>query len=53
MTAYFIRRLWQMIPTLAGVILLIFFLFKVTFNVIFVVVVLVNGCWTTGSFRPL
>jgi peptide/nickel transport system permease protein len=27
-TAYFIRRLWQMIPTLAGVILLIFFLFN-------------------------
>jgi peptide/nickel transport system permease protein len=28
MTAYVIRRLWQMIPTLAGVILLIFFLFN-------------------------
>ncbi len=28
MTAYLVRRLWQMIPTLAGVILLIFFLFK-------------------------
>ncbi len=28
MTAYIIRRLWQMIPTLAGVILLIFFLFN-------------------------
>ncbi|TMH29630.1 MAG: ABC transporter permease [Betaproteobacteria bacterium] len=28
MTAYILRRLWQMIPTLAGVILLIFFLFK-------------------------
>ena len=28
MAAYVIRRLWQMIPTLAGVILLIFFLFK-------------------------
>jgi len=27
-TAYVIRRLWQMIPTLAGVILLIFFLFN-------------------------
>jgi len=27
MAAYIIRRLWQMIPTLAGVILLIFFLF--------------------------
>lgn len=27
MTAYFIRRLWQMIPTLLGVVLLIFFLF--------------------------
>jgi peptide/nickel transport system permease protein len=27
-TAYFVRRLWQMIPTLAGVILLIFFLFN-------------------------
>jgi peptide/nickel transport system permease protein len=28
MTAYLIRRLWQMIPTLLGVVLLIFFLFK-------------------------
>ncbi|MGE5616141.1 MAG: ABC transporter permease [Bacillota bacterium] len=28
MTAYVIRRVWQMIPTLAGVILLIFFLFN-------------------------
>jgi peptide/nickel transport system permease protein len=28
MTAYFIRRLWQLVPTLAGVILLVFFLFK-------------------------
>ncbi len=28
MLSYIIRRLWQMIPTLAGVILLIFFLFK-------------------------
>ncbi|OGA19471.1 MAG: peptide ABC transporter permease [Betaproteobacteria bacterium RIFCSPLOWO2_02_FULL_66_14] len=28
MTAYVVRRLWQMIPTLAGVILLVFFLFK-------------------------
>ena len=28
MTAYIVRRIWQMIPTLAGVILLIFFLFK-------------------------
>jgi len=28
MAAYILRRLWQMIPTLAGVILLIFFLFK-------------------------
>jgi peptide/nickel transport system permease protein len=28
MTAYFIRRLWQMVPTLAGVMLLVFFLFK-------------------------
>ena len=27
MTAYVIRRLWQMVPTIAGVILLIFFLF--------------------------
>jgi peptide/nickel transport system permease protein len=27
-TAYILRRLWQMIPTLAGVILLIFFIFK-------------------------
>ncbi|MCW7538498.1 ABC transporter permease [Aquabacterium sp. A7-Y] len=28
MTAYVLRRLWQMIPTLAGVVLLVFFLFK-------------------------
>src|SRR5438046_8655833 len=28
MTAYILRRLWQMVPTLAGVIVLIFFLFK-------------------------
>ncbi|HEX4779646.1 MAG TPA: ABC transporter permease, partial [Usitatibacter sp.] len=28
MTAYVIRRLWQMIPTILGVILLIFFLFN-------------------------
>jgi len=28
MLAYVIRRLWQMIPTLAGVVLLIFFLFN-------------------------
>ncbi|MBA2722570.1 MAG: ABC transporter permease [Methylibium sp.] len=28
MTAYLIRRLWQTIPTLAGVVLLVFFLFK-------------------------
>jgi peptide/nickel transport system permease protein len=28
MTAYVIRRMWQMIPTIAGVILLIFFLFN-------------------------
>jgi peptide/nickel transport system permease protein len=28
MTAYLIRRLWQTIPTLIGVILLVFFLFK-------------------------
>ncbi|TDM08013.1 MAG: peptide ABC transporter permease [Ideonella sp. MAG2] len=28
MAAYLIRRLWQMIPTLLGVILLVFFLFK-------------------------
>jgi peptide/nickel transport system permease protein len=28
MTAYIVRRLWQMIPTLVGVILLVFFLFK-------------------------
>src|SRR5205085_9144106 len=27
-TAYVIRRLWQMVPTIAGVILLIFFLFN-------------------------
>jgi peptide/nickel transport system permease protein len=28
MAAYILRRLWQMVPTLAGVILLVFFLFK-------------------------
>ncbi|KQV97576.1 ABC transporter permease [Rhizobacter sp. Root1221] len=28
MTAYLLRRLWQMIPTLIGVVLLVFFLFK-------------------------
>ena len=28
MSAYILRRLWQMVPTLAGVILLIFFLFN-------------------------
>ncbi len=28
MTAYLVRRLWQMIPTLAGVVLLVFVLFK-------------------------
>jgi peptide/nickel transport system permease protein len=28
MAAYLIRRLWQMIPTLIGVVLLVFFLFK-------------------------
>src|SRR5215831_21335675 len=28
MTAYVIRRIWQMIPTIFGVILLIFFLFN-------------------------
>ena len=28
MTAYVIRRLWQMIPTLLGVVLLVFFLFN-------------------------
>ncbi len=28
MAAYLIRRIWQMVPTLAGVILLVFFLFK-------------------------
>ncbi|WP_295642797.1 ABC transporter permease [uncultured Methylibium sp.] len=28
MAAYLTRRLWQMIPTLAGVVLLVFFLFK-------------------------
>src|SRR5260221_12697 len=32
MTAYVIRRLWQMIPTIAGVILLIFFLFQWLFR---------------------
>jgi peptide/nickel transport system permease protein len=29
MTAYIVRRLWQIVPTMAGVILLIFFLFNV------------------------
>jgi len=28
MTAYLIRRLWQMVPTLIGVVLLVFVLFK-------------------------
>ncbi|HEY8241833.1 MAG TPA: ABC transporter permease, partial [Casimicrobiaceae bacterium] len=28
MTAYIIRRLWQMVPTLLGVVLLVFFLFN-------------------------
>jgi peptide/nickel transport system permease protein len=28
MAAYLIRRLWQMVPTLVGVVLLVFFLFK-------------------------
>ena len=28
MLSYILRRLWQMIPTLLGVILLVFFLFK-------------------------
>lgn len=28
MPAYLLRRLWQMIPTLAGVVLLVFVLFK-------------------------
>ena len=28
MATYLIRRLWQMIPTLIGVVLLVFFLFK-------------------------
>ena len=28
MAAYLIRRLWQMVPTLIGVLLLVFFLFK-------------------------
>ena len=28
MAAYLIRRLWQMIPTLVGVVLLVFLLFK-------------------------
>ena len=28
MTAYVARRLWQMLPTMAGVILLVFFLFN-------------------------
>jgi peptide/nickel transport system permease protein len=28
MTAFFLRRLWQMVPTMAGVVLLVFFLFN-------------------------
>ena len=28
MTAYIVRRLWQMVPTMLGVILLVFFLFN-------------------------
>ncbi|HEY9105528.1 MAG TPA: ABC transporter permease [Roseateles sp.] len=32
MAAYLIRRLWQMIPTLLGVVLLVFFLFKYVGN---------------------
>ena len=28
MTAYLVRRLWQMVPTLVGVVLLVFVLFK-------------------------
>ena len=28
MAAYLIRRLWQMVPTLFGVVLLVFLLFK-------------------------
>ena len=28
MAAYLIRRLWQMVPTLVGVVLLVFLLFK-------------------------
>ena len=28
LAAYILRRLWQMVPTLAGVILFVFFLFK-------------------------
>jgi peptide/nickel transport system permease protein len=28
MTAYLVRRLWQMVPTIVGVVLLVFFLFK-------------------------
>ena len=28
MAAYLLRRLWQMVPTLLGVVLLVFFLFK-------------------------
>ncbi len=28
MFAYVLRRLWQMIPTLTGVVLLVFFLFR-------------------------
>src|SRR5689334_2291079 len=28
MTAYILRRVWQMLPTMAGVVLLVFFLFN-------------------------
>src|SRR5918911_2515640 len=28
MTAYIVRRVWQMVPTMAGVVLLVFFLFN-------------------------
>ena len=28
MAAYILRRLWQMVPTILGVVLLVFFLFK-------------------------
>ena len=37
MAAYIIRRLWQIIPTMAGVILLIFTLFNVVGGVLWVV----------------